>query len=145
MKKTLVLAATLGLLGALSAAQAGQFKNVQTNSLNASACVTVHSSPQNQGNAGSAAMQMENYEFIPPAAGNYKCCIGTNATNRPLTVRLITMSGASPSAATTGINLGGCTTFVSLPFPYAYQCTVSTGPNLPVAANGHYTLQICRQ
>ena len=145
MTKTLVSVAALGMLVAASAAQAGQFKNVQTNSVNNNACVTVHSSPQNEGNAGTASMQMEIYEFIPPAADNYKCCIGTNSTNRALTVRVITMSGASPSGATTGINLGGCTTFVSMPFPYAYQCTVSAGPGMPVAPNSEYTLKICRQ
>jgi hypothetical protein len=145
MKQALLLATAFGLLGAFSTAQGGQFKNVQTNSIADNTCVFVHSSPQNQGNSGSAAMEIEIFEFIPPVADNYKCCIGANTTGQALTVRLLNPTGAQSTVATTAVNGGGCTGNVSLTFPYAYQCTVATGPAMPAVQNAHYTLKICRQ
>jgi hypothetical protein len=145
MKQAFVLAAALALLGASSAAQAGQFKNVNINSIPNAGCVTVHSSPQNQGNSGGASMATETFEFIPPTADSYRCCVGANTTNRGLFVRLMGLNGAALASFQTPVNGGGCTAYAVVAMPFAFQCTVSAGAGLPVVANAHYTLQICRQ
>jgi hypothetical protein len=146
MKQALVFAAAFGLLATSPAAQAGQFKNVNIDSISNPGCVTVHSSPQNQGPALTAVMEIETFEFTTPAADGYKCCIISNATNQKLIVRLMNLSATPVSNAITPVVNGtACTGFVGLNSAFAYQCTVSGLVNSPVAPNAHYVLNICRQ
>jgi hypothetical protein len=147
MKTALVSAVTaLGLFSAASAVQAGQFKNVQTNSLASGACVTMHSSPQNQGPVSGAAMGIETFEFLPPANGNYRCCANQNTTGQKLFVRLMDLtSGPASSMQSATINGNACTGYVNLTAGYAYQCTVATDFNAPVTPTAHYAFKVCRQ
>lgn len=133
------LALATGILLFDAKASAGEFKNL-TAIPNAS-CVNVHSSPLNV----NSAMAMEVFEFTAPAADGYRCCIQQNSTGRGLFVRLIGLTGSPLASALTAINGGGCTGFINLGAPFAFQCTVASGAGAPIVANGHYILGACRQ
>lgn len=145
MKPSLKLAipALAGLCAALlgnGEAAAGQFKTLSSPVPNAS-CVFMYSTPTNQ----STAMGMEIYEFVTPAADNYRCCITANTTGQDLVVRVLGLTGAPLASAITPVNGTICTPYVGLTAPFAFQCNVSGGGGSPVLANSYYRIAVCRQ
>jgi hypothetical protein len=67
-------------------------------------------------------MAMEVFEFTAPG---YRCCIQQNSTGQGLFVRLIGLTGSPLASALTAVNGGGCTGFINLGAPFAFQCTVA--------------------
>ena len=137
--RVLAIALSTVLLGA-GGAMAGSYKDLHGTIPNAG-CISAHSSPRNV----STAMAMEIYEFVSPAADNYRCCISSNTTGQDLFVRLIGLTGVQLGSFQTAVNQGGCTPFVGLGGGFAFQCTVASGAGSPVSGAAHYVLGACRQ
>ena len=136
--------AALGLV-ASTAAQAGEFKTLNTESLAAGAQLQAFSSPKNTG----AAMEMEVFEFrSAPVSAKYKCKILRNNTWRILNIRMIGVNG-------TVIAAGGCSAAAALgssctpPTPptlvanLKFQCLVATANGSPVNASW-YSMAVSR-
>lgn len=139
----LVISAGVGLYaaGLLSGqAMAGEFKNLHSPVPNAG-CVYAYSTPTNQ----NTAMGIEYYEFVTPAADNYRCCITANTTGQDLVVRVLGLTGAPAASAVTPVNGTACTPYAGLSAPFAFQCNVSGGSGSPVIANSYYRIAVCRQ
>ena len=137
--RVLAIALATVLLGA-GGAMAGDFQNLHGNIPNPG-CISAHSSPRNV----STAMAMATYEFVSPAADNYRCCISSNTSGQDLFVRLIGLTGSPLASFQTAVNGTGCTPFVGLGGGFAFQCTVASGAGSPVGGAAHYILGACRQ
>ena len=132
--------AASGLLAA-TAAQAGQFKTLNTGDLAAGGSVQAYSSPQNT----DSAMEMEVFEWLTPAAGGaYSCNILYNGTGRVLNMSLIGVNGTvvNSCAAAAG---GTCSTpIIALAGNTKFQCLTATSFGAPVAAGVYYSMSVQR-
>jgi hypothetical protein len=89
---------------AATAAQAGQFKTLNTGDLAAGGSVQAYSSPQNT----NQSMEMEVFEWPSAAAGgNYSCDILYNGTGRVLNMSLIGVNGTAINSCSAA-NGGSC-------------------------------------
>jgi hypothetical protein len=136
----IVAAALLGGLSASEGAVAGQFKFMQQPVPNAS-CVYAYVTPTNQ----STAMTMGVFEFVTPAADNYRCCITANSTGQDLYVNMLGLTGVPLGSFQTPVNGGGCTPFRCLGAGFAFQCKVASGPGSAATPNSVYRFAVCRQ
>ena len=133
--------AAAGLL-ASNAAQAGQFKTLDTQSLAVGASIVAHSSPKNSG----PAIEMEIFEW-PSAStgGTYRCNILSNSTGTTLTIRLIGVNATSLGSCS-ALPGGSCsTTAVSLLPDFKFLCIVATSNNGLAKPNAHYVMSVSRQ
>ena len=124
----------MGIVGpvllAVSAAQAGQFKTLNSGQLAAGGSVAGFSNPQET----NKAMEMETYEFVTSSAGGtYYCQILYNAVGQTMNVSLIgvnatvisSCSAASGSACNTS-------TSTSLVGNTKFQCVYATAYGAPI-------------
>jgi hypothetical protein len=132
--------AASGLL-ATTAAQAGQFKTLNTANLGAGGFVQAYSSPQNTNNA----MEMEAFEWPSVAVGgSYSCNILYNGTGRVLNVSLIGVNGTVINSCSAAAG-GSCSTpIISLAGNTKFQCLTSTSFGAPVAAGVFYSISVQR-
>ena len=118
-------------LFAVSTAQAGQFKTINTGGLGAGGSLAGYSSPQNTNNS----MEMETYEFLTsPAGGGYYCQIAYNGVGRTMNVSLIGVN-ATVISSCGAISGGSCntSTSVSLAGNTKFQCVYATLFGAPVS------------
>ena len=134
------MAAAAGLL-ASNAAEAGQFKTLNTESLAVGASVIAHSSPKNSG----TAIEMEIFEWRSASAGgSYRCNILSNKAGTTLTIRLIGVT-ATPLGSCNAPPGGSCSTpIISLLGDFKFLCIVATSNNGLASANGHYIMSVSR-
>ena len=123
--------AAAGLL-ASTAAQAGQFKTLNTASLAAGSNLAGYSSPQNTNDS----MEMETYEFVTsPSGGTYYCQILFNGTGKTMNVSLIGVNASvisGPVSVASGSS-GSTSTTVSLAGNTKFQCLYATGFGSPIS------------
>jgi hypothetical protein len=137
---SLIGMAAAGLL-ASNAAQAGQFKTLNTQSLAVGASVIAHSSPKNSG----SAIEMEIFEW-PSAStgGKYRCNILSNSTGTTLTIRLIGVT-ATPLGSCSALPGGSCSTpIIGLLGDFKFLCIVATSNNGLAGVNAHYVMSVSR-
>jgi hypothetical protein len=132
--------AAAGLLAA-TAAQAGQFKTLNTASLAVGASVQAYSSPQNTNDS----MEMEVFEWPTPAAGGtYSCDILLNETGRVLNISLIGVNGTVINSCSAAAG-GSCSTpIVGLAANTKFQCLTATSFGAPVGAGVYYSMSVQR-
>jgi|SoiMethySBSTD1v2_1073268.scaffolds.fasta_scaffold190103_3 hypothetical protein len=128
--------ARVAMLAALSAcvcpvaALAGQYKTLNTETLNPGQELRVTSSPKNTGQA----MEIEVYEWqtTPALSGTYRCNIRANNTGRQLILRHFGVNGQLLSTCT-ATNGATCSTLaIALFGNLKFLCMVSTQNNSPV-------------
>jgi len=137
--------ATSGLLAA-TAAQAGQFKTLNTETLAVGEAVQAYSSPQNM----SQAMEMEVFEWLTPALDGlhaYSCNILDNGTGQVLNISLIGVNGMVISSCSAAPE-GSCSTPIApdmgLIGNLKFQCLTATSFGAPVAAGVFYSMSVER-
>lgn len=122
---------------------AGQFKSLNTASLNANQQISARSSPKN---TASGAIEMEVYEWeTSNAGGTYQCRITSNATGQPLNIALVGLN-ATIIDFCNAPNGGSCSTPpVGLVEGAKFQCIVATQCcGSPVSSAANYTMAVRR-
>jgi hypothetical protein len=118
------------VLLAVSAAQAGQFKTLNTAGVAAGGSLAGYSSPQNT----NQAMELETYEFVTSSAGGtYYCQVLYNGVGRTMNVSLVGVNGVVISSCSAA-SAGACntSTSTSLAGNTKFQCVYATGYGSPI-------------
>jgi len=116
---------------AVSTAQAGQFKTLNTAGIGAGGSLAGFSSPQNT----NQSMEMETYEFLTsPAGGTYFCQILENGVGRTMNVSLIGVNATVISSCAAGVGRScNTSTSVSLAGNTKFQCVYATAFGSPIS------------
>jgi hypothetical protein len=131
--------------GLLAAAQAGEFKTLNTNTLAAGGSVTAVTTPKDPIplTAFGGAIEMESFEFqTSPAGGSYHCQIVANNTNKTLNISLIGVNATVINSCSAAAG-GTCNTpAVGLVGDLKFQCLLATQCCNAAATTGNATIGV---
>lgn len=115
--------------GLLAAAQAGEFKTLNTSTLPAGGSVTAETTPKDPIplTASGGAIEMESFEFqTTPAGGNYFCQIVANNTNKTLNISLIGVNATVINSCSATPTHSCNTPAIGLLGDLKFQCLLAT-------------------
>lgn len=131
--------------GLLAAAQAGEFKTLNTSTLPAGGSVTAETTPKDPIplTASGGAIEMESFEFqTTPAGGNYFCEIVANGTNKTLNISLIGVNATVINSCSAAPTKSCNTPAIGLLGDLKFQCLLATQCCSTAATTGSATIGV---